>query len=141
MDDLGSRLNGVLNDPKSMEKIRNLAAMLGLDSSSGSGSAPAPAPPPDMPPSVQEAVPPVVESPSAGLSALSGLQQLDPQMLGIIMKIMPALSSFRQEDDATRLLRAMRPFLGEARRKKLDESLRLMQLVRMVPLLKKGGLF
>ena len=137
MDDLGSKLNGLLNDPQSMEKIKNLAAMLGLDASPGKehpspAAAPPAAPAPEPPPSA--------ESP-LGLSALSGIPQLDPQMRGSIMKIMPALSSFRQEDDATRLLRAIRPFLGEERRKKLDESIRLMQIVRMVPLLKKGGLF
>ena len=134
MDGLGSKLNGILNDPQSMEKIKNLAAMLGLNSSGGP-AAPAPEPPSPPPP------PAHVEPPPTGLSSLSGLQQLDPQMLNIIMKIIPALSSIRQEDDATRLLRAIRPFLGEVRRKKLDESIRLMQIVRLVPLLKQGGLF
>lgn len=136
MDDLSSRLSGILNDPQSVEKIKNLAAMLGMDSSAGGKGDPAPPPPP--PASVQPEGPPVQTEPFAGLSSLP---QMDPQMLNMIMKIMPALSSLRQEDDATRLLRAIRPFLGEVRRKKLDESIRLMQIVRMVPLLKKGGLF
>lgn len=136
MDDLSSRLSGILNDPQSVEKIKNLAAMLGMDSSAGGKSDPAPPPPPPAP--VQSEGPPVSAEPLAGLSSMP---QMDPQMLNMMMKIMPALSSLRQEDDATRLLRAIRPFLGEVRRKKLDESIRLMQIVRMVPLLKKGGLF
>ncbi len=55
------------------------------------------------------------------------------------MMLAPALSHMRQEDDSTRLLRAIRPFLGERRRHKLDEAVKLMQLARMMPYLKSSG--
>lgn len=50
------------------------------------------------------------------------------------------LSAARQEDDSTRLLRALRPLLGPERQKKLDEAIRLLQMMRMLPLLRKSGL-
>ena len=54
---------------------------------------------------------------------------------------MPLLSSVRQEDDNTRLLRALRPLLAPQRQKKVDEALRLMQLMRLLPLLRQKGMF
>ena len=46
-----------------------------------------------------------------------------------------------QEDDATRLLRALRPLLSPARQKKIDEAVKILQLMRLMPLLQgMGGL-
>lgn len=50
------------------------------------------------------------------------------------------LSAARQEDDRIRLLKALRPLLGEERQKKLDESIRILQLMRMLPMLRETGL-
>ena len=44
-----------------------------------------------------------------------------------------------QEDDATRLLRALRPLLSQARQKKVDEALKILQMLRLLPLLKESG--
>ena len=43
--------------------------------------------------------------------------------------------------DSTRLLRALRPMLSERRRQKLDQALKLLQFMRVLPLLKSSGLF
>jgi hypothetical protein len=115
MDDLASKLSELLNSPGSMEQIKNLAGLL------GGGEAPA----------QSEQPKPEQKSPLAGL---------DGDMMQMIMKFAPLLSSFRQEDDYTRLLHALRPLLGEARRKKLDEAIRLLQLIRLLPLLKSSGI-
>lgn len=122
MDDLASRLNELLKDPESMEKIKNLASMF------GGKEAPEDSPAPRQGP--QQNRQPQQKAP-----------QVDPEAMRAVMKIAPVLSRFRQEDDATRLLRALRPFLGETRRKKLDEAIRLMQFVRMIPTLKNSGIF
>ena len=52
----------------------------------------------------------------------------------------PMLAAVRQEDDSTRLLRALRPLLGEERQKKLDEAIRILQFMRMLPMLRQSGL-
>ena len=55
--------------------------------------------------------------------------------------LMPMLGSLKQEDDTTRLLEAMRPFLSEDRRRKLDKAKRLIKVMKLMPLLKDLPLF
>jgi len=124
MDDLSSMLNGFLKNPESMEKIKSLASMLGGSGGSESG----PSPPPESVPAV-----PAVRDNRAP-------EGLDQDSLRTVMKLAPIISKFRQEDDSTRLLRALRPFLNEEKKKKLDEAIRLMQIVRMLPLIRGSGL-
>ena len=54
--------------------------------------------------------------------------------------LLPLLSSVGQEDSHTALLKALRPYLHGEREKKLDESVKLMQLLKFLPLLGKNGL-
>ena len=65
--------------------------------------------------------------------------QNDP-MVSMLMRAAPLLSAANQEDDATRLLSALRPLLGEARRKKLDEASRILKLLHLLPLLRESGI-
>lgn len=60
----------------------------------------------------------------------------DMAMLG---KILPLLSNLNQENEDTRLLSALRPYLHGQRAQRLEESMRLMQLMRLLPLLTEGG--
>ena len=62
-------------------------------------------------------------------------------MLGSMMKLAPLLSSVSREDDSTRLLRALRPLLSDSRRRRVDEALKILQMMRMLPLLKESGIF
>ena len=122
MEDLGQQLQKILSDPQSMQQIQGILGSLG-------NSAPAPA------------------APGPDLSGLGAAQQeaplatLTPQALGMVAKLAPLLGRGNQEDDATRLLRALRPLLGEARQKKVDEALRILQMMRLLPLSKESGLF
>lgn len=115
MDDLASKLGELLNSPGAVDKMKSLAGLL------GGASAPA-------------------QSPEPTQETDSLLAGLDGDMLQTIMKMAPLLSNFRQEDDSTRLLRALRPMLSEERQKKLDEGTKLLQLMRMLPLLKNSGI-
>ena len=129
MDDLASKLNEILGNPESMEKIQNLAGMLG-QSGGGLGNLLGnlgnPAPP------AASALPPV---PATTVPAL------DAALLQTAMKIAPLLSTIRQEDKNTRLLRALRPMLGQERQRKLDEAEKMLQMLRILPLLKGTGIF
>ena len=51
------------------------------------------------------------------------------------------MSSFAEDDDVSRLLNALRPFLSEEKQQKLDRAQRLMKLVRIIPLIKDSGVF
>jgi hypothetical protein len=124
MDDLASKLGELLNNPGALDSMKSLAGLLG-------GSAAAPSQPSQSPQPAQQA--PLQDQ----ASPLSGL---DGDMLQMVMKVAPLLSGFRQEDDTTRLLHALRPMLSEERQKKLDEGAKLLQLMRMLPLLKNSGI-
>lgn len=121
-ESLSEQLGAILRDPQSMERIRNLAASLGVGDAIESGAAPVGAAPP---------APANQHVPAA----------LDSHTLQTVTRLMPLLSSVWQEDDNTRLLRALRPLLAPQRQKKVDEALRLMQLMRLLPLLRQKGMF
>ena len=120
MDDssqaLSGQLGAILNDPQSMERIRSLAASLGLGD-----SPPAPAPAPTPTPAIP-------------------FQGMDPNLLQTVSRLMPLFSRLRQEDDSTRLLHALRPLLSPARQKKIDEAVSILQLMRLLPQLKHSGI-
>jgi hypothetical protein len=55
----------------------------------------------------------------------------------MVMKIMPLLPNIKQDDDTTRLLNALLPFLGDERRAKLDEAEKILQLIKILPVIKQ----
>lgn len=128
MDNLTQQLSEFLSNPQAMGQLQKL---LGGD---GEG----PPPPQEQPPAPDL---------SALLGALGGESQpgagslaaLNPQALALVGKLAPLLSQASREDDATRLLRALRPLLGPARQKKVDEAIKILQMLRLLPLLKESG--
>ncbi|WP_405346397.1 hypothetical protein [Ruminococcus sp.] len=58
-----------------------------------------------------------------------------------LMALAPMLGSLRQDDDTTRLLDAIRPFLSVERQEKLDKAKRLIKVMKLMPLLKDLPLF
>lgn len=163
MDDLSQQINQILSDPQSMQQLQSMASALGLGGPQTGGpqtgggqsvpqnqaqngsqaNGPDPAAltnllnslggnsgtgaPPRQAPAVQNP-----------LGALGGIT---PEMLQIMSRIGPLLSQINREDDSTRLLHALRPLLGAARQKKLDEAIKILQMMRLLPLLKDSGLF
>lgn len=110
-DELGEKLNAFLNSPDAMEKLQGAMAAFGIS--------------PESPPE-KEPPPPTDE----GLGDLSGL-----------LKLAPLLSQLGQEDQNTALLKALRPYLHGGREKRLDDSMKMMKLLKLLPLLQqKGGL-
>lgn len=118
--DLGQKLDQLLNSPDGMAKITQMMAALGVSPDTQSDAPTVPAAPPPPPPS----------PPTEGLPDLSGLLQLAP-----------LLTSMGQDDQNTALLKALRPYLHGGREKRLDESVKLMQLLKFLPLLQERGLF
>lgn len=115
MEDMASALGSILNNPQAMQQIMGLASQLGLGN-----PAPAETPPPPPPPA---------PDPLGGLD------------LGALAKIAGVLSSMNTHDQNVDLLLALKPHFGEKRRKKVDDAIRVMQLVRMLPQLREAGLF
>ncbi len=153
MEDLSQQINNILSDPNSMQQIQSVISSLGLgDTGQQKQQAPAQQPAtgsagstPDLSALAgtlgnhQAASSQQSQSQNA-LASLGGLGS-NTQMLGMLTKLAPLLSQVNQEDDSTRLLYALRPLLGAERQKKVDEALKILQMMRLLPLLKESGVF
>lgn len=120
MSEFEDRLNSILNDPEQMDKIANMAKSLMGGGTTDLGS--------------QE--PPAAESGAASL-----FDGLDPGMLQRIGKVMSGMN--QGGNDNTALLEAMKPYLKEKRRAKMDRALKIAKIahVAQVAFGDLGGIF
>jgi len=119
MDDLAEKLIKMLGSQENIEKIKNFSKVLKDEdlNSDNAGN------------KLNEEASQAIE------------QDFPADTLNIVMKLMPILSSVKKEDKNTRFLGALRPLLSEKRQKKLDESVKMMHIIRILPLLKDKGIF
>ena len=92
MEDLSEKLTQLLSSPEGMSKIQSAMAALG-----GMMGEDAPAPPPSPPPAADMGI---------DMAAIS--------------KILPLLGNLNQENEDTRLLAALRPYLHGQRAERLE---------------------
>lgn len=156
MDDLNSTLGAILNDPDKMAQLRSVAESLGLNPGGGAPS----------PPSQQNTAPaggsgsPGNSNGNGGIDAAaiasilqnfqnggnagtggdassSGNSQVN---LGAISKVAQVLSTFNQSDKNVELLRTLKPHFSAARASRIDDAVRIMQLLKAWPALRDSGL-
>lgn len=150
MDDLNQQISQFLSDPNNMRQLQSVMSSLGIGGGQEESS----------PKNQNAPSSPSGNSSTPDLSALAGMlgalgggnsnqNQSPPQnqmipgadSLAMAAKLAPLLGQLNQEDDSTRLLRALRPMLSEARREKIDEAVKILQLMRLLPMLRElGGL-
>ncbi len=123
MDELTEKLMGLLASKENVEKIKNLSGILS-DAKEG-----------------QEDQPKEGKSPAESKDSPTSNDAASIEMLQTIMKLVPLLSTASREDDNTRLLYALRPHLSEHRQAKLDKSVKMLQMLKLLPVLKSQGLF
>lgn len=105
MGDFEDRLNSILNDPAQMEKITSMAKSL----MGGSETA--------------------QEQPKAQPKKEAGLfESFDPAMLGRLTKVVGGMN---RNDDKQALLEAMKPYLSQRRREKLERAMKLAKMIHM----------
>ncbi len=115
MDDISKAISDILGTEEGKKNLRSVASMLGMELPENiAGSAPG------------------VQSQSAQPSA----PPIDPQAL---MQISGLMQRMNRDDDNTRLLKALRPHIHN--QKKLDEAIRILQLLSLLPVLKECGIF
>ncbi len=123
MNDAASQINQILNNPEMLQQIKAISGLLNKSSDSADAN----------------------NSPG-DTAALSNLKQPSPlDLLGTdglktAMKFMPILSELKKDDETTQLLYAIKPFLSPQRQAKLDEAIRLLRIIKILPLLKNQGL-
>lgn len=118
MDDLSDKINSLLSDPDSMEKIKNLASMFSASNdgnNDGDDNS---------------------EDPPKEHHTQSNDLQIDPEML---FKVQKALSVMKKDDPRIDLLLALRPNMSEMRRQKIDEAIHILRLLSLMPLLRDQG--
>ena len=123
MEELEEKLNGILGDSAAMSQIMALAQSLGRS---------APPPPEAEPKTPAEPVPPGWE-PAGGEQAPdmgNFIQSLDPRLLQMGVSLLREYQSGDQRTAA--LLQALRPFLRESRRARLDRAVQLTKLSHVI---------
>ena len=127
MEDLSAMLSQLLDDPQGMEKIKSLAGSL-LD---GQGALSAG----ESPSLGGGGVPP--SEPAQGFG--EGLP-ISPGEIQTIMKLIGAMKN-TGDDDRTRLLLSLKPHLSEERQQRVDQAVKLLKLITLLPLIRESGLF
>lgn len=117
MPDIQDKINEILGNPEALKQVQSLGEQLGLVKKDIQPPKPEPKPQPQV-------------------SDMFG----DDTMKSLA-KILPLMNSIKNEDDTTRLLHSLRPFLCSERREKLDKAEKMLKLIRIIPLLKDNGLF
>lgn len=115
MDDLTEKLTGILNDPQSMQQVRDIAEKLFS----------------------QKSEPQEDEN---GLDSLLGGEGMpDPQQLQMLLGLFSRLKQ-NGDDNASKLLIALKPHLSGDRRERVDTALKILKLLELLPLIKESGL-
>lgn len=133
MDDLASMINQVMQNPDAMRQLNDVAASLGLSSGA--------------PAQQQTQAPPTSSGGMPDLSALLGGQgqaqssgQSAPSLdMGTLMLLQNAMRTFSNDDQNTQFLRAMKPLLSAERAKKIDDAIKVLGLMKLLPLLRDSG--
>ncbi|MGI5959561.1 MAG: hypothetical protein ACOX60_09120 [Massiliimalia sp.] len=144
MEDLFSKIQEILGSKEGQEQLKNVAQMLGSSASAQ-----------DLPSASSS------DSTQGGLdlsslAALLGGQEntssassdssheTDNPFSGIdinmLMQVQSMLSSMQEEDDNTRLLLALKPHFNPARQKKVDQAVKMLRLLSVLPMIQKSGL-
>ena len=146
MEDINAAIGSILSDPQKMEQLRQVAQSLGLNPPPSDG-----APQPDAPqqngggfdPSAiasilqnfQNAGQNNTNQESNSSNASGGANNLDA-----IGKIAGIMSTFNQSDKNVELLRSLKPHFSTTRAGKIDDAIRIMQVMRAWPALRDSGL-
>lgn len=110
MDDLTGKIQEILGDPGKLEQIKSMAAMMGFSE----------------------------ENP---ISSSEPAKKAEPSLdLGGMMNLLPLLNKGAKQDETINFLLALRPLLGEARQRKIDEAIKILRILNLLPLLKNTGI-
>lgn len=127
LDQLSSLLSPILNDPEAMAGIAKAAEEMGLGGLLGGNL------PNGNDNSAGFSPPPAAEASPAASAFPDGFTS-------VLGQIMPLLSGGGKDDNTTRLLCALRPFLHGERAKRLDDAERVVKLLSVVTLLRERGI-
>lgn len=117
MDDISEKLAELLNDPDSLNRVREMAENILGDTKNRESAS-------------------TNTNPSSPFNDMD----IDPTQIGKIMSVMSRLRSAK-EDNRAQLLLALKPHLSAPRREKVDTAIKLLKLIDLLPFLKDSGMF
>ncbi len=124
MSEFEEKLNAILSNPEAMAQVASIAQSLGGGQPAQQQSAQSQGPP-------QQSVPAPQGGAMPDLGAISSmLGQLDP---GVIQKFLPLVGELNSPRNGQReqLLYALRPYLKESRRDKVDQALQVARVLHL----------
>ena len=125
MEDIASKLAQMLDDPEGLNTIKSLAESIMAD-----GNNP-----------LSSLIPKENSLPKDNAIESTDLfSGVSPDQIKSIMHIMGALNN-QQDDDRTRLLYSLRPYLSSKRQDRVDKAAKLLKLAAVLPLINESGLF
>lgn len=125
MSELEDKINSILSDSAQMEKITNLAkSLMGGEPSESRGEGGGK--------DQNDMLSKLMGSLGGGSGSGDALGGIDPAMLARIGSLMQSGGAVKREEQA--LLEAMRPYLSEKRRKKMDRAMNIARLARIARL-------
>ncbi len=117
--DAGEKLQSILSSPDGMEKLQEAAKQLqGVLGEGGDLSG-------------------ILQSFAGSLPAVP--EKKGSMDLSLLTKAAPFLQEMQKEDDSTKLLRALRPYMHGERQKRLDEAIEILKWLRLATMLKEQG--
>ena len=117
MDDIASMISQFLESEEGMAQLGAISQALGLGDIGSAGGQ------------------------NNGSQTAKTAQNTPPIDINTLMMMQRAISMMGQEDKNTELLRALKPHFSPERAKKVDDAIKIMQLMRLLPLAKEMGLF
>lgn len=123
MGELEDKISALLSSPEGLQQVMSAVRAI-----SGGGDSPRP----------EKKEAPVSDSADDPLSALSGLSNLDPNILSGVMNLLNEYSS--QDDRKTALLSSLKPYLRQDRRNKIDKAVQIARLAHIAKALLSGAL-
>lgn len=111
MPDMQEQINKILSDPEAMRQVQSLGEQLGLNTAA------------------------VKSEPKPPVSPVS------PEITGMMSTLAPLMSASAPDSQTAALLNALRPFLSPERAQKLDRAQKIIGLIRVIPLIRKSGIF
>jgi len=115
MEDLTEKLSGILNDPESMKRVREMAENLFSSN--------------------KEEV-----KPQNDFSSLLGGEGMpDPKQLELLLGLFSKFKN-NNDDNTSRLLLALKPHLSGDRRERVDTAIKILKLLELLPLIRESGL-
>lgn len=122
MADWQEQLNTILSDPDAMAQIVSIAQSI---SGGQGGDSPEGAPPPPAPDA------PAQNAPGVDPEALrAALGNLDPELMRRLVPLVQQINR-TESSEATALLLALKPFLSEKRRGKVERAAQLARLIHL----------